>query len=398
MRVNRFALGKPIAVLCFALMVATSCGRRGSTTTSTEPPAKATPRPGETALSTVTLSADAEKRLGIEFAVVEKRVMAGAISVPGEVMVPTGGSVILAAPFSATVSAATLPKVGSMVKRGQTLIDLSPFAPPDRDTRVQAEKSVSIASARLETVVTRVDRLEKLVKEGGASEKQIEEARAERDVAKAELAAAEKRLGIIRKAPLGADVSIPLRSPRDGLLRSVSIAPGQLVSAGAPLFEILGAPSLWVRASVYAGEASRILADGSARIATIGTTSNKDATVVALPVMAPPTADPMSAVVDFYYELPPTATRRPGERVAVFLPTNQSAETLVVPYSALVFDAIGGAWIYVEKAEHAYERRRVDITRIEDDIAVLAQGPAASTRVVRTGASELFGVEFGVGK
>ncbi len=398
MRADRFARWKPITALVVALVVTTSCGRRGSAPTSTDPPAKVTPRPGETTLSTVTLSADAEKRLGIEFATVEKRVMPESISVPGEVMVPTGGSMLLAAPFSATVSATALPKVGAMVKRGQTLLDLSPFAPPDRDVRAQAEKSVSIASARLASVVTRVERLEKLVKEGGASEKQIEEARAERDVLKAELAAADKRLGAIRKAPLGADVSIPLRSPRDGLLRSVSVAPGQLVSAGAPLFEILGSPALWVRASVYAGEASRVLAEGSARITTIGTASNQDATVVALSVMAPPTADPTSAVVDFYYELPPTATRRPGERVAVFLSTNQTADVLVVPFSAVVFDAIGGAWIYVEKAEHVYERRRVDISRIEENFAVLARGPAASTRIVRAGASELFGVEFGVGK
>ncbi len=398
MHADRSALGKTLTMLFFASFVATSCGRRGSTPTSTDPPAKATPRPGETALSTVTLSADAEKRLGIEFATVEKRVMPATIAVPGEIIVPIGGSVLLTAPFAASVSTPALPKIGTMVKKGQTLLDLSPFAPPDRDVRVQAEKSAAIASAQLATVVARVDRLEKLVNEGGASAKQLEEARAERDVLKAELNAAEKRVSAIRKSPLGSDVSIPLRSPRDGLLRSVSVAPGQIVAAGAPLFEILGAPTLWVRASVYAGEAPRISVEGSARITTIGKTSSKDDTVVALPVTAPPSADPLSAVVDFYYELPVVTTRRPGERVTVFLSTNQSNEALVVPFSAVVFDALGGAWIYAEKAEHAYERRRVDIMRIEDDGAILAQGPAASTRIVRTGASELFGVEFGVGK
>jgi hypothetical protein len=71
---------------------------------------------------------------------------------------------------------------------------------------------------------------------------------------------------------------------------------------------------------------------------------------------------------------------------------------VMVPFSAVVFDAVGGAWIYAEKTEHAYERRRIDIARIEDDVAVLAIGPAAATRIVRAGASELFGVEFGVGK
>ena len=385
-------------VLLLSVFTVISSGCRGKTSTSTTPPAKATVRPGETALSTVTLTPEAEKRLGLEIATVEKRAMPEVIGVPGEVVVPTGGSVILAAPFSATVSATNLPAVGAMVQRGQTLLQLAPFAPPDRDLRAQAEKSVSIASAQLATLRTRVERLEKLVKEGGASEKQLEEAQSERDVLKAELAAAEKRLSAIRRSPLGADVSIPLRAPRDGLVRNVSVASGEIVAAGAQLFEILGAPALWVRASVYAGEAPRIPAEASARIATIGKAFKEDTTVVAYPVSAPPSADAAAASVDFYYELPAATTRRPGERVQVFLSTNENTEMTVVPFSAIVFDTLGGAWVYAEKAEHAYERHRVDISRIEDDFAVLAKGPAASTRIVQIGASELFGVEFGVGK
>lgn len=387
-----------LGVSVFSFCIAVLGGCRGKTTTSTDPPAKATVRPGETALSTVTLTPEAEKRLGLEMAKVEKRAMPRVISVPGEVVVPIGGSVILAAPFSATISAMDLPAVGTMVKRGQTLLQLAPFAPPDRDVRAQAEKSVSIASAQLATVNARVERVEKLVKEGGASEKQLEEARSERDVLTAELAAAEKRLGAIRRAPLGADVSIPLRAPRDGLVRNVSVAPGEIVAAGAQLFEILGAPALWVRASVYAGEAPRIPAEASARIATIGAAVNEETAVVAYPVSAPPSADPIAASVDFYYELPATATRRPGERVTVFVTTNENTEMAVVPFSAIVFDTLGGAWVYSEKAEHAYERQRVDISRIEDNFALLAKGPASSTRIVHIGASELFGVEFGVGK
>lgn len=385
-----------VSVLSFCIAVLGGC--RGKTTTSTDPPAKVTVRPGETALSTVTLTPEAEKRLGLEIVKVEKRAMPKVISVPGEVVVPTGGSVILAAPFSATISATELPAVGAMVKRGQTLLQLAPFAPPDRDVRAQAEKSVSIASAQLATVNARVERVEKLVKEGGASEKQLEEARSERDVLTAELAAAEKRLGAIRRAPLGADVSIPLRAPRDGLIRNVSVAAGEIVAAGAQLFEILGAPALWVRASVYAGEAPRIPAEASARIATIGATVNEETAVVAYPVSAPPSADPIAASVDFYYELPGTTTRRPGERVTVLVATNETTEMAVVPFSAIVFDTLGGAWVYSEKAEHAYERQRVDISRIEDHFALLAKGPATSTRIVHIGASELFGVEFGVGK
>ena len=293
-------------VLLGVLALLSSCGRSGSPTSSTQPPAKATPRPAETDLATVTLLPEAETRLGIELAPVEQRALPQTITVAGEVMVPTGGSVQLVAPFSATVSAEGdgVPKAGATVKRGQILLRLAPFAPPDRDVRAQAEKAVSIAEAQLESVKARVERLEKLITEGGASEKQVEEARAERAVLEAELAAAKKRVDTIRRAPLGADVSIPLRAPRDGVLRNVSVAPGQLVSAGGPLFEILGAPSLWVRAAVYAGEAARVPADASARVTTLGAAASPEAAVTALPVPAPPSADPASATVDLFYELP----------------------------------------------------------------------------------------------
>lgn len=387
--------GKTLLMLACLIV---GCEGRKSPSAATTPPATSKVRPTETALSTITLTAEAEKRLGIEIGAVEKRATPATLTVPGEVMVPTGGSVVLTAPFSATVSGSSMPKAGATVKRGQTLLSLAPFAPPDRDVRAQAEKSVTIASAQLATVTAKIQRLEKLLAEGGASEKQLEEARAERDVVQAELTAAQRRLGAIRRAPLGADVSIALPSPRDGLVRSVSVAPGQVVAAGAPLFEIMGAPTLWVRVSVYAGEADRILPTGSAQIGTLGQTLRTGQTVVALPVSAPPSADPVAATVDFYYELPAETKRRPGERVVAFLPTNGTTDLLAVPFSAVVFDATGGAWVYAEATEHAYERRRIDVARIEDHDALFAMGPAAATRIVRAGASELFGVEFGVGK
>ncbi|MDI1429523.1 efflux RND transporter periplasmic adaptor subunit [Polyangium sorediatum] len=387
-------------VLLGALVLVASCGRSGSPTSSTQPPAKATPRPAETDLATVTLLPEAETRLGIELSPVEQRALPQTITVAGEVMVPTGGAVLLVAPFSATVSAEGdgVPKAGAAVKRGQVLLRLAPFAPPDRDVRAQAEKAVSIAEAQLETVKVRVERLEKLLPEGGASEKQVEEARAERAVLEAELVAAKKRVDTIRRAPLGADVSIPLRAPRDGVLRTISVAPGQLVAAGAPLFEILGAPSFWVRAAVYAGDAARVPADASARVATLGAAASPEASVNALPVPAPPSADPVSATVDLFYELPEGTTRRPGERVTVELPTSRNDGSLVVPWSSVLFDAVGGAWVYVQKTEHAYERRRVDLARVDGDLAVLARGPSPGVPVVRVGAAELFGIEFGVGK
>jgi len=42
--------------------------------------------------------------------------------------------------------------------------------------------------------------------------------------------------------------------------------------------------------------------------------------------------------------------------------------------------------------------RRVEILRVEGDLAILARGPAPGTAVVVVGVAELFGTEFGTGK
>ncbi|EYF01949.1 efflux RND transporter periplasmic adaptor subunit [Chondromyces apiculatus] len=399
---DRLALIAVLGVLG-ALGLTPGCGRATEPGAGPPPPAKLTPKPGETALATVTLSPEAATRLGIEVAEAEVRDVKATLSVAGEVTVPADGAVVLVAPFSARISAApgVARRPGARVKRGDPLIMLSPFAPLDRDVKAQGERAVAVAAASLEALELRTQRLEKLLQEGGASTRQIEEARAERDARRAELAAGEKRLASIRRAPLDADVTIPLRAPRDGVLLRISVAPGQLVSAGAPLFEILGTPALWVRAAVYAGAASRVLLDAPATITSVGFRPDlmaDEPPVTALPVIAPPSADPQSATVDLFYELPEGSLRRPGERVTATLTTSRAGRALVVPWSAVLFDAVGGAWVYVEKAEHTYERSRIDLLRVDGEFAVLAHGPAPSTRVVRTGAAELFGVELGSGK
>ena len=44
-----------------------------------------------------------------------------------------------------------------------------------------------------------------------------------------------------------------------------------------------------------------------------------------------------------------------------------------------------------------FVRRRVELARVVEDLAVLRRGPPAGTSVVTVGAAELFGTEFGVG-
>ena len=64
----------------------------------------------------------------------------------------------------------------------------------------------------------------------------------------------------------------------------------------------------------------------------------------------------------------------------------------------MLYDAFGGTWVYEARDGGTFVRQRVALADLLGDTAVLRQGPPAGTRVVTTGAAELFGTEFGVGK
>ncbi len=74
-----------------------------------------------------------------------------------------------------------------------------------------------------------------------------------------------------------------------------------------------------------------------------------------------------------------------------------NATRLVVPYGALLYDAKGDTWVYVNPAPLDYVREPVTVDHIEGDQAVLTDGPPEGTRVVSVGAAELYGTETGVG-
>jgi RND family efflux transporter MFP subunit len=358
-------------------------------------PAVMRAHPREDALAGITLTPEAEQRLGIALAPVEQRVMPGARRLPGEVVAPPGRTLTISAPVAGLVLAAEgLPRPGATVERGQALARLIPLAAVDRDLRAQAQSRVAAAEARLLAHRSRVQRTESLIPSGAGSERAAEDARVERDVAAAELVAAQARLRIIERAPLSSDVVTTLRAPFTATVRQTQVADGQAVSGGAPLIELVADEAPWVRVPVLAAELA-LLAEGPAEVAPLG--APPGATMRAGPAAGPPTADAAAGTVDLYFELPGRGALRLGERVTVTLATRATPPALVVPWSAIVHDTGGGAWVYVQVGAQQYQRRRVELERVAGELAVLTRGPEVGAQVVVRGAVELYGTEFGAG-
>ncbi|WP_169927690.1 efflux RND transporter periplasmic adaptor subunit [Labilithrix luteola] len=385
--------------ICALVLAGSELGCRRGEIEKPRPPATVVGKKPESEIARITLTPEAESRIGLVLAPATLQASPKARTVGGDVVPSSGRSIMVVAPVAGRLAlpgTSTL-TVGQAVKRGDALLRLTPVATVDRDLKATAGRTVSVAESRLGAMDARLSRAEKLLADGAGSARAVEEARADRDTAKAELDAAKSRVGMLDHSPLDSDVAVTLRAPEDGVVRSVSALPSSMVPAGAPLLELVGTGALWVRANVFVGDLRAIRHGAAAHVRPL-TAKPSPADLEALPIEGPPTSDPLTTSFDLYYSLPKGADFRPGERVAVSLTYGDDVPSIHVPESAIVRDVTGTAWVYQLVGEHAFERRRVEVLRVDQEGAQLGRGLTAGAQIVATGAVELYGAEFGMGK
>lgn len=388
-------------------------------------PATVENRVKEADLTTIKLTAEAERRLGIEVVPAERKAIAQPRRLPGEVLIPPGQTIVVSAPVAGLVtlpSPASSPlSAGQRVERGNAILRLQAgesrdgktFVPADRISlarakadltaaRIEAEGQFEQARVRVEAAEIKLKRADQLRQEGAGAQRGYDEARAELNLATTQRSASTERVEtlsrVLASLESGEQAAVTIEAPLDGYVRTAYAVPGQVVSSGAPLMEIVAFNPVWIRVPVYVGDLGAIDADANARIR--GLTDRSEAPARdAKRVLVPGSADPRAATVDLHFELDnPDASLRPGQRVQVELTTATTGESLVVPHAAILFDIYGGAWVYENVGPLTYTRRRVEVRNVIGGSAVLARGLAPGARVVTAGAAELFGTEFGVGK
>ena len=70
---------------------------------------------------------------------------------------------------------------------------------------------------------------------------------------------------------------------------------------------------------------------------------------------------------------------------------------VTAPYGALLYDRNGKTWAYTNPQPLVYVRSPVVVDYIKEGVVYLKEGPPVGTPVVVVGASELLGIESGVG-
>lgn len=360
----------------------------------------------EESLNTITLTEKTEERLGVKVEAVAMKPVQRSRLYSGEIITPVGRRGVVTAPFGGLVKAPPggLPKAGDTVKKGQTIFILLPVLTVEARSatataQVDADMLAQNAATQLQAAKVALDRAKTLFADGVGAKRTVEEAQAAYDTAAKTMEAAKARRELLEESlNEGTAAPISIAAPEDGVLRKVSAAHGQNVPGGTALFEMGDLSTAWVRVTLPVGDLEDIARDREAQVGSLSAHAGQ-AMQPAMPVSAPPLANPQAYTVDLIYVLHNSGEEAiPGRRVGVLTPVNHEAASLALPSSAVVFDALGGAWVYVQTAPLIYARKRVTVSYVTGSDAVLSSGPEVGTPVMTVGAQALFGAETGTMK
>lgn len=364
----------------------------------------------ETDLNTVTLTEKAEERIGLTVAAVEKKDVRRARVYGGEVTVPVGRAIPVAAPLGGELEAPSggMPEAGRTVRKGDVVVLLKPLLSPEAKITMaanlaNAEGQLKTTGERLKNAEIALSRAKNAFATATGSKAQVETAQGNYDEAHEGYEAAKLNREVLAKVlsdfDKGTAAPIPLTAPQAGILRVVSARPGQTVPSGAALFEVADLSTVWVRVPLPVGDVDSIDHTAAVQVGRL-TAPTPKALASGKPVAAPPSANPLAGTVDLFYEVPNAESAlSPGQRVGVTVPFAQSAASRTVPWSAVVFDVHGGTWVFERVGPHTYARRRAVVAYTVGNDAVLKdENPkelAVGAMVVTKGVQELFGAETG---
>ena len=147
----------------------------------------------------------------------------------------------------------------------------------------------------------------------------------------------------------------------------------------------------WVMVTLSEGEWARMRQDENVRVLPLGTREGMP--IEAEPAGLAPYTDTTRTMLRAFYVVKGKQMKM-NQRVRVEVKLKDSDKMrMVAPYRAVHYDGKGKAWTYVETAPLTYERKPLEIERIEGEWAVLNDGPPLGTKVVITGAPLLYGAE-----
>lgn len=265
--------------------------------------------------------------------------------------------------------------VGQSVRKGQVLLELD-HRTLDSEL-AQAEASLRQAQASLSLAQVSYDRGAKLAAEQLISAGNLDELRATRVQAEAQVATA--RAGR-DAAKLRRDFA-ELRAPADGVISKRLVQPGQVVAAGNELLRLIRDGRLEWRAELPEDQLAGVAVGNTVELPYAGN-------VIAGRIRAvTPGVDAQTRTGTVYVDLPEPGPLKPGVYVEGRIVTG-AGRALMVP-SAAVVQRDGHSYVFTMKDEKVVQRVRVRTGQTAKGQVEIVQGLKDGDQVVAEGAGFL---------
>lgn len=181
--------------------------------------------------------------------------------------------------------------------------------------------------------------------------------------------------------------AFPVRAPMDGVVVRFDRVLGQVVRADEPLFEIHDPSSAWIQAFVGERDSSRIRVGQNARIRFVADPDNE---VLGKVARTGPVVGEESRTQAVWIELTqsPHLQLQHNMLTRVSLTLEQPPEVLAVPLTAVVRDGLRN-FLFVQKEDGTFERRRVELGRSDDRFVEIKSGVTSGESVATGGVPQL---------
>lgn len=301
-----------------------------------------------------------------------------------------GGDVAITAPVDAIVRPAPWPYPGLAVAAGAPLFRVLPQVSAGRSL-AELESRGAVLRADLDAASARRSRLEGLLELEAVSRREVEEAQAREEGLRASLEAARRDLASARSARSGGGggETVVLTAPVTGRVSSVSVSPGEAVSAGATLARVVRIDPVWVEVFLSPRDAARVGSAAGAPGPSGLVLESGEGPPTSIPgdrlrlVSVAPEVDAATGRVPVLLEVIGEVGMPLGSTVDAQVLLASEDEGEVVPVTALVDDG-GVPVVYLQLSGERFLRQEVRVLSRQGE-RVLVEGLRPGQRLVTRG-------------
>jgi len=298
---------------------------------------------------------------------VSERMMAPVVMVAGSVVSRLDAAVA----SEMTGRLVWVAEVGDQFAQGEKLAQID-----DTQRKLEVDESraeLAQAKARLTFSEKELKRLRSLAKQNNAARTMLEQTESDRDVARADLAAARVRV----KLALDRVARSVLRAPFSGTVAQRLLQPGEWAESGTEVMRLVNTDLVEVRAMVPLSSLEFVTKGAQLRVQAGGVVNS--ATVRSLV----PVGDLQSRLMDLRLDLDGHRWSA-GQGVRIAVPTAQAVKAVTVHRDAIVLRR-SGAYLYRVNAENSAERINVTLGVASGDYIQVFGELALGERVVTVG-------------